>query len=103
LKSFEESVGSLCYVVLQVSVTLKWEQYSQRYLPLREIERNLVFLDLYRRKEVWKSRCCVGRPSFCSDEKSTILHLLLLLLSDLPHLFPLSSSSAIPHDPIFID
>jgi hypothetical protein len=35
------------------------------------------------------------------NEQSTIL--LLLLLSDLPQIFPLSSSSAIPHDPIFID
>jgi hypothetical protein len=28
---------------------------------------------------------------------------LLLLLSDLPQIFPLSSSSVLPHDPIFID
>jgi hypothetical protein len=36
------------------------------------------------------------------NEQPKIL-LLLLLLSDLPQIFPLSSSSAHPHDPIFID
>jgi hypothetical protein len=35
------------------------------------------------------------------NEQPTIL--LLLLLSDLPQIFPLSSSSDLPHDPIFID
>jgi hypothetical protein len=37
------------------------------------------------------------------NEQPKILLLLLLLLSDLPQIFPLSSSSGIPHDPIFID
>jgi hypothetical protein len=79
------------------------EQNMQEKMPGSQVSRN-------GRNGPACRRSCVPRPSIKKikklqnkNEQPKILPLLLLLLSDLPQTFPLSSSSVIPHDPIFID